>query len=80
MNALAKCRRLEDSDAIFVAKSILYGYIDLLRNGGNWSGTFNDIEITDAGLKLSWNGTEPSSGDKPIPKLIEKICARDPTE
>jgi hypothetical protein len=78
MNALVKCRRLEDSDTIFVAKSIIYGHIDLLRNSGKWSGNFNDIDITDSGLKLSWNGSEPLIS--PVPKLIERISVRDPTE
>lgn len=59
-NALIKCRRLEDSDALFVAKSIINGHIDVLRSGGKWSGSYSDIEITDTGLKLSWNGSEPN--------------------
>jgi hypothetical protein len=80
MNALVKCKRLEDSDAIFVTKSIIYGHIDLLRNGGKWSGTLNDIEITDAGIKLSWNGSEPDPVNNCIPKLIEKISIRDLNE
>jgi hypothetical protein len=79
-NAMTKCRRLEDSDAVFVAKSIINGHIDILRSGGKWAGSFADIEITEAGLKLSWNGSEPNAEENPVPKLLEKLTARDPSE
>lgn len=38
-----------------------------------------DIEITDTGMKLSWNGGLVAEGN-PVPKLIEKLNARDPVE
>ena len=44
--ALAKCKRLDDDDSIFVGKILLNGHIDLLRQGINWFGDENDIEIT----------------------------------
>lgn len=78
-NAMSRCRRLEDNDALFVAKSMLNGHIDMLRNGGQWSGGYNDIEVTDTGLKLSWNGSIPSEVNQ-MPGLIEKLTARDPQE
>ncbi len=37
--ALAKCRYLDEPDAIFVAKQILNGHVDLLRADTNWFGT-----------------------------------------
>ena len=42
-NALSKCKRLEDSDAISISKMILNGYVDLLRSDCNWVGTTEDI-------------------------------------
>lgn len=77
--ALAKCRRLEDSDAVFMAKSIIDGHIDLMRDGVRWFGGFGDIDITETGVKLSWNGAEIKQ-ENPIPKLIERLNARDPAE
>jgi len=32
--------------------------MDASRNGADWYGTANDIEISDAGIKLSWNNTQ----------------------
>ena len=55
--ALAKCKRLDDDDSIFISKMLLNGHIDLLRQGVNWFGDENDIEITDNGVKLSWNNS-----------------------
>ena len=37
-NALAKSERLEESDAITLAKMLLNGYIDLLRLDCTWVG------------------------------------------
>lgn len=56
-NALSKCKRLEDSDAITITKMILNGYVDLLRLDCNWIGTIEDIEFTETGIKLSWNNS-----------------------
>ena len=55
--ALGKCKRLDDDDSIFISKMLLNGHIDLLRQGVNWFGDENDIEITDNGVKLSWNNS-----------------------
>ena len=41
--ALARCKRLDDDDSIFVGKILLNGHIDLLRQGINWFGDENDI-------------------------------------
>lgn len=53
-SALNKCTRLEDNDAILIAKALLQGRIDLLRNDCDWRGSERDIDITDSGIKLSW--------------------------
>jgi serine/threonine protein kinase len=37
--ALEKCKYLDEPDAIFVAKQILNGHIDLMRADSNWFGT-----------------------------------------
>lgn len=55
--ALAKCRKLDDNDSIFIAKLLLNAHVDLLRSDFHWFGTEEDIEITDSGIKLSWNNT-----------------------
>lgn len=65
---------------MFTAKSIINGHIDVLRSGGRWVGGFSDIDITESGLKLSWNGCDISTEDNPIPKLVEKLTARDSSE
>ena len=69
-NALAKCERLDDNDAIYVAKTILNGHIDLLRSDCNWFGNEEDIEITDTGIKLSWNNGIGYNLVNPFPKII----------
>lgn len=38
-NALAKCKRLDEPDAIFVSKMLLNGYVDLLRLDCTWVGS-----------------------------------------
>lgn len=38
-NALSKCQRLEEADAITLSKMLLNGYIDLLRTDCTWLGT-----------------------------------------
>ena len=45
-NALSKAKRLEDDDALTIAKQILNGHIDMLRTGHCWTGTEADIDIT----------------------------------
>jgi hypothetical protein len=37
-NALNKCKRLDDDDSVFLAKMMLNGHIDLLRQGVTWFG------------------------------------------
>jgi hypothetical protein len=76
--ALAKPKRLEDEDALLVAKQMLNGHIDLLRNGLYWSGTEADIDVTESGLKLSWNNSMiySENNPNPFPELITKIGTR----
>lgn len=57
--ALRKCKKLDDFDAIFLSKVILGVHVDLLRAGVSWFGTEEDIEFTGNGLKLSWNNSIP---------------------
>jgi serine/threonine protein kinase len=38
-SALQKCKKLDDFDAIFIAKIILATHADLLRAGFDWFGT-----------------------------------------
>lgn len=45
-NAISKTKRLEDDDALTIAKQILNGHIDMLRTGQCWTGTEADIDIT----------------------------------
>jgi hypothetical protein len=40
-----------------MAKSLINGYIDILKGEASWSGGLADVEITDSGVKLSWNGS-----------------------
>lgn len=42
-NALSKCKKLDDSDAVFLSKVLLSTHVDLLRAGFNWFGTEEDI-------------------------------------
>lgn len=37
--ALAKCKRFDYDDSVYISKMILNGHIDLLRNGVTWFGT-----------------------------------------
>ena len=55
--ALSKPRRMEDEDALAVVKQFLNGHIDLVRSGVYWSGNEADIDVTENGLKLSWNNS-----------------------
>jgi hypothetical protein len=38
-NALARCRKLDDYDSLFLCKAILAVHVDLLRAGLSWFGT-----------------------------------------
>ena len=78
-NALAKCKRFDDDDSVFVAKMILNGHIDLLRAGITWFGDENDIEITETGLKLSWNNSIYFTDKTTIPDLLTRIGVREST-
>lgn len=76
--AISKPRRLEDEDALTVTKQLLNGHIDLIRSGVYWSGTEADIDVTDNGLKLSWNNSMVYSENNPnpFPELIKRIAVR----
>lgn len=37
--ALAKCQKLDDSDAVFMSRVLLSAHVDLLRAGLTWFGT-----------------------------------------
>ena len=75
--ALAKCKRLNDDDSVFLTKMILNGHIDMLRAGVTWFGDEGDIEFTEAGLKLSWNNNLNFSEKTTIPDLITRIGVRE---
>jgi hypothetical protein len=49
--------------------------METARNGADWHGTVNDIEITDTGIKLSWNNTLPITGESSnsIREVLEQI-------
>ena len=76
--AISKPRRLEDEDALTVTKQLLNGHIDLIRSGVYWSGTEADIDVTENGLKLSWNNSMVYSENNPnpFPELIKRIAVR----
>ena len=74
--ALAKCKRFDDDDSVFISKMILNGHIDLLRGGVTWFGDENDIEFTEGGLKLSWNNSMNFTEKTPIPDLLTRIGIR----
>ena len=40
---MAKCKKLDDFDAVFLAKVLLGIHVDLLRAGFSWFGTEEDI-------------------------------------
>lgn len=42
-----------------MSKILLTVNVDLLRAGLSWFGTEEDIEFTDAGVRLSWNNSIP---------------------
>jgi len=48
---------MEDEDAITIVKQLLNGHIDLIRTGVFWSGNEGDIDVTENGVKLSWNNS-----------------------
>ena len=56
-NALSRTKRLEDEDALNISKQLLNGHIDMLRTGLCWTGTESDIDVTENGVKLSWNNS-----------------------
>lgn len=60
-SGLANCKKLDENDALYIAKYLLTGYADILRSGNEWNGTTNDIEVVESGMKLSWNYTIPSN-------------------
>lgn len=63
---------------MLVCKNLLQGRIDLLRGDCDWRGTEKDIDITDSGVKLSWNngGESVTSSTNPFPELIKRIALK----
>jgi hypothetical protein len=49
--------------------------MEAARNGADWFGTTNDIEITDSGIKLSWNNSAPISAESSnsLREVLEQI-------
>ena len=49
--------------------------MEAARNGADWYGTVNDVEITDTGMKLSWNNTLPitSESSNSLREVLEQI-------
>ncbi len=69
--AIAKCKYLDEPDAIFIAKQLLFAHVDLLRSDINWFGTEEDIEFAQDGqIKLSWNNGCSFNLVNPIPAII----------
>lgn len=79
-NALSRCQRLDEPDAISIAKMLLNGYVDLLRLDCTWVGTEKDIEFTESGIKLSWNNFTSLKAEGCIMKVLEKLSNRDETQ
>lgn len=61
-----------------VSKQLLNGHIDLLRNGLYWSGSEADIDVTENGLKLSWNNSMiySQNNPNPFPDIISRLSIR----
>ena len=74
--ALAVCEHLDENDSIFIARALLNGHVEMLRDDNNWFGTEDDIEFTDTGLKLSWNNSCPFSLANPFPVILSKLVTR----
>lgn len=49
--------------------------MEAARNGADWFGTTNDIEITDSGIKLSWNNSAAISTESSnsLREVLEQI-------
>ncbi len=75
-NALAKCKKLDDFDAVFLSKIILSTHADLLRAGLEWFGTEEDIEFTENGLKISWNNSIPFETACPFPLILSRLAGK----
>jgi hypothetical protein len=75
---LKKVKRFEDEDALYVCKQLLNGHIDMLRTGLCWSGTEADIDVTENGVKLSWNNSMiySENNPNPFPELIDRLTNR----
>ena len=67
---------MNDSDSIYIGKYLLTGYMELLRSGTDWKGTVKDVEITDGGIKLSWNNSVSTSledGHDSLKVVLERV-------
>lgn len=42
-NGLINCKKFDETDAVFICKYLLTGYMDIARAGIEWYGTTNDI-------------------------------------
>lgn len=73
---MQKCKKLDDFDAIFLAKIILSSHVELLRAGFDWFGTEEDIEFTNNGLRLSWNNSIPFETECPFPLILSRIAGK----
>ena len=74
--AMAKCRKLDDFDAVFLSKVILSVHVELLRAGFSWFGSEEDIEFTDGGLKLSWANSMPYETENPFPLILSRLAGK----
>lgn len=73
---LSVCEHLDENDSVFIARVLLNGHVDLLREDSNWFGTEEDIEFTDSGLKLSWNNSCQFNLVNPFPTILARLVAR----
>lgn len=48
-----------------------------MRNGLTWYGNQGDIQITENGVKLSWNGSVAYSEKSQIQDILKRISERD---
>ena len=70
------CEHLDENDSSFVARALLNGHVDCLRDDFNWFGTEEDIEFTDTGIKLSWNNGCAFNLVNPFPNILGKLVTR----
>ena len=74
--ALSVCEHLDENDSTFVARALLNGHVETLREDCNLFGTEDDIEFTDSGIKLSWNNSCQFNLVNPFPAILSKLVTR----